>query len=54
MLLVRSHQAEIIIVKRLIQGCNNATKVRVEPRSCDHGHRKNGDLTLGHTANCRF
>jgi len=24
LLLVRTHQAEIIIVKRLIQGCNNA------------------------------
>ena len=28
--LVRSHQAEIIIVKRLIQGRNNVTRVRVE------------------------
>jgi len=25
LLLVRSHQAEIIIVKRLIQGCNNVS-----------------------------
>ena len=33
LLLVRSHQAEIIIVKRLIQGLNNMTRVRVEPRS---------------------
>ena len=30
LLLVRSHQAEIIIVKRLIQGRNNVTRVRVE------------------------
>jgi len=31
LLLVRSHQAEIIIVKRLIQGCNSdATRVEVE------------------------
>ena len=29
LLLVRSHQAEIIIVKRLIQGRNNVTRVRV-------------------------
>ena len=41
LLLVRSHQAEIIIVKRLTQGCNNLTRVRVEPRSFDQGHRKN-------------
>ena len=32
LLLVQSHQAEIIIVKRLIQGRNNVTRVRVEPR----------------------
>ena len=30
LLLVQSHQAEIIIVKRLIQGRNNVTRVRVE------------------------
>ena len=30
LLLVRSHQAEIIIVKRLIQGRNNVTRVQVE------------------------
>ena len=30
LLLVRSHQAEIIIVKRLIQGRNNVTRLRVE------------------------
>jgi len=31
-------EAEIIIINRLIQGCNNATRVGVEPRSqdCDH------------------
>ena len=32
LLLVRNHQAEIIIVKRLIQGRNNVTRMRVEPR----------------------
>ena len=40
LLLVRSHQAEIIIVKHLIQGCNNVTRVRLEPRSFDKGCRK--------------
>ena len=35
LLLVRSHQAEIIIENRLIQGRNNVTRVRVELRSCD-------------------
>ena len=37
LLLVQSHQAEIIIVKRLIQGRNSVTRVRVEPRSFDQG-----------------
>ena len=44
LLLVRSHQAEIIIVKRLIQGRNNVTRVRVEPRfneNIDDLSRKN-------------
>ena len=41
LLLVQSHKVEIIIVKRLIQGRNNMTRVRVEPRSFDKGHRKN-------------
>ena len=40
LLLVRSHQAEIIIVKSLIQGRNSVTRVRVEPRSFDQGRRK--------------
>ena len=38
---VRSHQAEILIVKRLTQGRNNVTKVRVEHTSCDQGRREN-------------
>ena len=46
LLLVRSHQAEIIIVKRLIQGRNNVTRVRVEPRSFDQGRRKNDAFTV--------
>ena len=45
LLLVQSHQAEIIIVKRLIQGRNNVTRVRVEPRSFDQGRRKNDAFT---------
>ena len=45
LLLVRSHQAEIIIVKRLIQGRNNVTWVQVEPRSFDQGRRKNDAFT---------
>ena len=35
LLLVRSHQTEVIIVKYLAQGRNNVTRVRVKPRSCD-------------------
>ena len=37
LLLASSHQAEIIIVKRLIQGRNNLARVGVEVRSCHHG-----------------
>ena len=45
LLLVRSHQSEIIIVKRFIQGRNNVTRVRVEPRSFDQSRRKNDAFT---------
>ena len=45
LLLVRSHQAEIIVVKRLIQGCNNVTRVGVEPTPFDQGRRKNDAST---------
>ena len=45
LLLVRSHQAKIIIVKRLIQGHKNVTRVRVEPKSFDQGRRKNDAFT---------
>ena len=48
-LLVRSHQAETIIVKRLILGRNNATRVRVEPRSCDRRRRKNDAFAISAT-----
>ena len=43
LLLNQSHKAEIIMVKRLIQGRNNVTRVRVEP--FDHGRRKNDAFT---------
>ena len=49
LLLVRSHQAEIIIVKRLIQGRTSVTRVRVEPRSFDQGRRKNDAFTYSAT-----
>ena len=39
--LVRSHQAEIIIVKRLISSSNNLSKVRVKPRSLSITLHKN-------------
>ena len=45
LLLVRNHQAEIIIVKRLIQGRNNVTRVRVELRSFVQGRCKNDAFT---------
>ena len=45
LVLVRSHQAKIIIVKRLLQGRSNVTRVRVEPRSWDQDHHKSDTLT---------
>jgi len=38
LLLVQSHQAEIIVVKRIIQACNKETRVGDEhgSRDCDH------------------
>ena len=49
LMLVRSHQAEVIILKRFIQECNNVTRVHVEQRSCDPGHCKNNTFTLSVT-----
>ena len=46
---VRSHQAEIIIVKRLIQRCNNVTRMRVESTLGDQGFRKNDAFTFSAT-----
>ena len=45
LLLIRSHLEKIIIVKRLIQGCNSMTRVQVEPRPFDQGRRKNDAFT---------
>ena len=45
LLLVRSHQAEVIIVKRLTQGRNNMTRMGDEPTSCDQGCCKNDAFT---------
>ena len=45
LLFVRTYQAEIIIVKRLIQKRNSMTRVRVEPRSFDQGCCKNDAFT---------
>ena len=45
LLLVRSHQAKIIIVKRLIQEHNNVTRVWVESRSFDQDCRKKDTFT---------
>jgi len=47
LLLVRSHQAEIIILKRFIQGRKNATRLGVEPVSSyhDRGSWKSGTWT---------
>ena len=42
---IRRHQAEIIIVKRLIQGRNNATRVRVQPKIMQSGSSKKWNLT---------
>ena len=44
LLLVQSHLSEIIVAKRLIQGHNYLTRIRVEPQSCNQAHRKNDAL----------
>ena len=51
LLLVQSHQAEVIIIKRLIQGRNNVTRVRVEPMIMRSGSSKKRRLySLGQAA----
>ena len=47
LLLCQSHEAETIIVNRLIQGYNNVTRVRVKLKSCDQSRRKNNALPFG-------
>ena len=54
LLLVRSHRAEIIIVKRLIHGHNKVTRVRVGTRSCNQSRRKNDLSTLSATLPTRY
>ena len=49
LLLVRSHQAEIIIEKRFIPARNSVTSVRVEPTLFDQGRRKNDAFTYSAT-----
>ena len=49
LLLVRSHQEEIINVKRLIQESKSVTRVPVEPKSFHQSCRKNNAFTLSAT-----
>ena len=48
LLLVRNHQAEIIIEKRLDQGrLSQCDQCEVRQRSCDQGRRKNDTFVPG-------
>ena len=49
LLLVQCHQAEIIIVKRLIQRRSNVTRVLVARTSCDHGRCENDSFAFSST-----
>ena len=49
LLLVLCPQANVIIVKRLNQGRNNVTRVRVESRLCNQGPRKNDAPSISAT-----
>ena len=49
LLLVSGHHAEVIIVKRLILGRNNVSRVRIKSRSSDQGRRKNNAFSLSAT-----
>ena len=44
LLLVRFHQAEIIVVKYLVQGRNNELGWELNRQSCEHYRRKNDPL----------
>ena len=51
LLLIRSHQARIIIVWRLVRERNNVARVQVEPRYCNESRCKNDAFfPLGHAA----
>ena len=54
LLLVRNHEAEIIIVKHFVLRCSNVTRVRIKPRSCDQGCRKNDAFTLSASLSTRI
>ena len=51
LLLVRIHQAEEIIAKRLSQGRNNVTELRVEPVTSITGRHNNSALNHSTTLN---
>ena len=53
LLLVRSHQAEIIIVKHRIPERKNVARAKIEPNLCDQGRRKNNAFTLLSRPRCR-
>ena len=54
LVLVPSHQAEMVIVKRFIEGQNKQTRVRVEPKSCDQGRLKNDFFALLATLQTKY
>ena len=55
LLLVRSYQADITIVKRLVQGRINMTRYRRgKPRLCDQGRRNNNAFTYSATLPTRM
>ena len=49
LLLIRSHQAEVIIVKRYIQGRNDVTRVLVDLDHATKGRQNNKVFTLSAT-----
>ena len=46
LLLVLNQQAEKIIEKRFVQGCNNVTRAQIEPRLYEEGRFNNDTLTF--------
>ena len=51
LLVEATKQRYLIMVKHLVQGRNNVTKMRLEPRSCDQDCHKNDAFAL--LASCR-